>query len=102
MKKFLLIFCIIMAPKLGFAADKDIKMVEPEKIKPGMWASEDCIKLSKASGLYLKISSDLLKDSGEKRENGNNRRADELGSASLFFSNLAANYATNFQAYCLE
>ena len=98
--KLLLILCFIMTPTLSFSAEENINNSEPEKQNAGMWASDDCIKLSKASGFYLKVSGDLLKESGEKRQNGDNRRADELGAASLFFSDQAANYATNFQAYC--
>lgn len=94
----------ISTTTLSFSADIDANIdngvVKDEKITPGMWSSEDCIRISRASGFYLKISGDLLKDSGEKREDGDNRRADELGAASLFFSDQAANYATNFQAYC--
>ena len=100
MRKFFLVLCITIFPTLGFTSNTDVLL--ESTINPGMWPAEDCIRLSKASGFYLKISGDLLKESGEKRDKGDNRRADELGSASLYFSNQAANYANNYKAYCKQ
>ncbi len=100
MNKFILAFCLIMTPIMSSAMNEDSNIVGLEKTNPGSWPENECIKLSKASGFYLKISGDLLKESGEKRDKGDSRRADELGSVSLYFSNQAANYATNYRAYC--
>ena len=100
LNKFILAFCLIMTPIMSSAMNEDSNIVGLEKTNPGSWPENECIKLSKASGFYLKISGDLLKESGEKRDKGDSRRADELGSASLYFSNQAANYATNYRAYC--
>ncbi len=100
MNKFILAFCLIMTPIMLSAMNEDSNIVGLEKTNPGSWPENECIKLSKASGFYLKISGDLLKESGEKRDKGDSRRADELGSASLYLSNQAANYATNYRAYC--
>ena len=100
MNKFILAFCLIMTPIMSSAMNEDSNIVGLEKTNPGTWPESECIKLSKASGFYLKISGDLLKESGEKRDKGDSRRADELGSASLYFSNQAANYAANYRAYC--
>jgi len=99
-EKIFLVLCITIFPTLGFTSDTDVLL--ESTINAGMWPAEDCIRLSKASGFYLKISGDLLKESGEKRDKGDNRRADELGSASLYFSNQAANYANNYKAYCKQ
>ena len=100
LNKFILAFCLIMTPIMSSAMNEDSNIVGLEKTNPGTWPESECIKLSKASGFYLKISGDLLKESGEKRDKGDSRRADELGSASLYFSNQAANYAANYRAYC--
>ena len=100
MNKFILAFCLIMTPIMSSAMNEDSNIVGLEKTNPGSWPENECIKLSKASGFYLKISGDLLKESGEKRDKGDSRRADELGSASLYFSNQAANHAANYRAYC--
>jgi hypothetical protein len=100
MNKLILAFCLIMTPIISSAMNEDSNIVVSEKTNPGSWPENECIKLSKASGFYLKISADLLKESGEERDKGNSRRADELGSASLYFSNQAANYSENYRAYC--
>jgi hypothetical protein len=100
MNKLILAFCLIMTPIISSAMNEDSYIVKSEKTNPGSWPESECYKLSKASGIYLKISADLLKESGEKRDKGDSRRADELGSASLYFSNQAANYAANYRAYC--
>ena len=98
--KLILAFYLIMTTIISSALNEDGNIVKSEKTNPGSWPESECIKLSKASGFYLKVSGDLLKESGEKRDKGDSRKADELGSASLYFSNQAANYATNFEAYC--
>ena len=100
MNKLILAFCLIMTPIMSSAMNEGSYIAETEKTNPGSWPENECLKLSKASGIYLKISADLLKESGEKRDKGDSRRADELGSASLYFSNQAANYSANYRAYC--
>ena len=46
------------------------------------------------------MSGELLKESDEKRKEGDEKNADKLAQGALYLSELAANYAKNFEAYC--
>ena len=68
----------------------------------GLWNTEDCAKISEASGFFLKMSGDLLKESDESRKESDEKKADKLAQGALYLSELAANYAKNFEVYCKE
>ena len=64
------------------------------------WAAEDCRNISGASGLFLYVTGELLEEADELREEGYEAEANESYEDGLSFSELAANYAINFEAYC--
>ncbi len=104
-RKNLTIFISLIAlliPVLGCAdTDKsNSKDLSSEKSNIGLWNPEDCAKISEASGLFLHLSGELLKESDEKRKEGDEKNADKLAQGALYLSELAANYAKNFEAYC--
>ena len=68
--------------------------------RSGLWEAEDCRNISGASGLFLYVSGELLEEADELREEGDEAEANESYEGGLSFSELAANYAKNFEAYC--
>ena len=68
----------------------------------GLWNAEDCEKISAASGYFLHMSGELLKESDEKRKEGDEANADKLAQSALYLSDLATNYAKNFEVYCKQ
>ena len=46
------------------------------------------------------MSGDLLKESDESRQESDEKKADKLAQGALYLSELAANYAKNFEVYC--
>ena len=72
----------------------------PDEPNMALWNSEDCLKISKASGSFLHISGDLLNQSDIKRSQGDEKSAVKHAQEALFMTEIAANYAKNFEAYC--
>jgi hypothetical protein len=68
--------------------------------RSGLWEAEDCRNISGASGLFLYVSGELLEEADELRKEGDEAEANESYEGGLSFSELAANYAKNFEAYC--
>ena len=66
----------------------------------GYWKKEDCQQIRGASGLFLYIAGQLIEESSEFRDQGKNKQADELFEGALKLSEIARNYAINFQSYC--
>ena len=66
----------------------------------GLWKSQDCKKVSKGAGFFLHTSGELLKDADKKRIAGNEKKSKELFAAAMFFSDLSANLAKNFETFC--
>ena len=64
------------------------------------WEVEDCRNISGASGLFLSVSGELLEEASELTEEGYEAEANESYEDGLSFSELAANFAKNFEAYC--
>ena len=64
------------------------------------WEAEDCRDISGASGVFLYVSGEVLEEADELREGGDEAEANESYESGLRFSELAANYARNFEAYC--
>ena len=85
-----------LANYLGAEAGAQQQTVE----RSGLWEAEDCRNISVASGLFLYVSGELLEEVDELREEGYEAEADESFEDGLSFSELAANYAKIFEAYC--
>ena len=66
----------------------------------GYWKAEDCKNVSDAAGLFLYYSYEVLEESSELREAGKELQADKLGEGGVALSQVAANYAKTFEAFC--
>ena len=78
-------------------ANKDMKKL---KESMGYWKAEDCKNISDAAGLFLYYSYEVLEESSELREAGKELQADKLGEGGVALSQVAANYAKTFEAFC--
>ena len=68
--------------------------------RSGLWEAEDCKKISDASGLFLYVSGENLGEGERLTNEGYDAEARESYESGLRFSELAANFAKNFEAYC--
>ena len=64
------------------------------------WAAEDCKNISDASGLFLYVSGENLGEGERLTNEGYDAEARESYESGLRFSELAANFARNFEVYC--
>ena len=64
------------------------------------WKAEDCKKVSDASAFFLFISGQLLERYDELDKKGEKRKSKESFELAVAFSELARNYAKNFEVYC--
>ena len=64
------------------------------------WEAEDCRDISGASGLFLYVAGELLAEADRLTNEGSEAEANESYEGGLSFSELAANYARNFEVYC--
>ena len=87
---------VFLANLFGAEAGAQQQTVE----RSGLWEAEDCKKISDASGLFLYVSGELLEEADKLKKEGKEAEADESFEGALFLSELAANYARNFEAYC--
>ena len=86
---------LLFHPMLGLAATKDI-----DGITDGLWKTADCIKVSEHAGVTLYWSGELLKKADAERKKGKEKLSDELNIGAMFFSQLSANAAKNFEVFC--
>jgi hypothetical protein len=68
--------------------------------RSGLWRAEDCRKISDASGLFLYASGEYLEEADKLKKEGKEEEADKSYEGAFFLSELATNYAKNFEAYC--
>ena len=68
--------------------------------RSGLWEAEDCKKISDASGFFLYVSGEFLEEADKLKKEGKEAEADESYEGVLYSSELATNYAKNFEAYC--
>ena len=71
-----------------------------EMEKRGMWKLEDCKKISDASGIFLYLAGEAMKEGEKHEEMGHEGKADKHYLDAMALADLAANYAKNFEAYC--
>ena len=94
LNKFTPIFCVLTL-FLSISA-----CVKAEEGDIGFWKSEDCKKVSDAAGFFLYTSGELLKTADKERKAGSEKKSEKSYSAALFFSELSANAAKNFEVFC--
>ena len=92
--KFTSIFCVL------FLFLCISVLVKSEEGDAGLWKSEDCRNVSEAAGFFLYTSGELLKTADKERKAGSEEKSEKSYSAALFFSELSANSAKNFEAFC--
>ncbi len=104
MNKVLLVAVVLVLPALSYADSHKSKPkhndIDLKKIEMGYWKQQDCKKVSEGSGLFLAISGGLLEESRKSRDQGQEKKADELFEAALKVSEIARNFAINFATYC--
>ena len=94
MNTFTSIFCllILLIPISGSSNFEESDI--------GFWKNEDCKKVSEAAGFFLYTSGELLKTADKERKAGNEKKSEKSYASALFFSELSANAAKNFEAFC--
>jgi len=94
MNKFTGFFCllILLIPISGYSDFEEPGM--------GFWKNEDCKKVSEAAGFFLYRSAEVLKTADNERKAGNGKKSEKSYAAALFFSELSANAAKNFETFC--
>ena len=100
MIRVLLFAFALMLPTLLLAGYQ--KSNSSESLESSYWKQEDCKKVSDASGVFLFISGQLLEEFEKKEKSGDKEEAVELFMKSVGFSELSANFAKSFEAYCKE
>ena len=79
-----------------FGAEAGAQQQTVERI----WAAEDCKNISDSSGLFLYVSGENLGEGERLTNEGYDAEARESYESGLRFSELAANFARNFEVYC--
>ena len=79
-----------------FGAEAGAQQQTVERI----WAAEDCQNISGASAIFLYVVGENLGEGDRLRNAGYEAEANESYESGLRFSELAANYARNFEVYC--
>ena len=79
-----------------FGAEAGAQQQTVERI----WAAEDCKEISDSSGLFLYVSGELLGEGERLTNEGSEAEARESYEDGLGLSDLAANFARNFEVYC--
>jgi hypothetical protein len=92
--KFTSIFCVLV---LFLCISVSVKSEEGDT---GFWKSEDCKNVSEAAGFFLYTSGELLKTADKERKAGSGKKSEKSYAAALFFSELSANAAKNFEVFC--
>lgn len=75
---------------------------EMKKMKEslGYWKAEDCKKISEAAGLFIYFSYELLEESDKLKQQGKELESDKIAEGGVALSQVAANYANTFEAFC--
>lgn len=94
LNKFTSIFCVLF---LFLCISVSVKSEEGDI---GFWKSEDCKKVSETATFLLYTSGELLKTADKERKAGSEKKSEKSYSAALFFSELSANAAKNFEVFC--
>lgn len=71
-----------------------------ETLDIGLWDIVDCKKTSDAAGFFLYMSGVLLETADKQQKSGNEKKSEKSYEGALFFSQLSANAARNFDVFC--
>ena len=100
MTKFLVLAIALVSPGLSYADSHKGKDNSSKPVSEETWKREDCLKISEAAGLLLYQSGELLKASENQRNLGKKREAARSFELGLGLSEVSANFARNFEAFC--
>lgn len=111
MTKILFLSVVLMFTALNYADSRKDKhnpedAVSQKTIRDGVleemgyWKREDCLKISGAAGMLLYYSGELLKESEEQRKSGEKRKLEKTFKSAHALSEVAANFAKNFETFC--
>ena len=103
MKKLIVTLLVITISLISCANNQiEKKDVDMKAIKSGLgyWETKDCKEVSDAAGLMLYLSYQSLEGADKVKKEGNKTRADELAGEGIALAQLAADYATTFDAFC--
>ena len=79
-----------------FGAEAGAQQQTVERI----WQAEDCQTISGSSAIFLYVVGENLAEGDRLSNEGYEAEANESYESGLRFSELAANYARNFEVYC--
>ena len=66
----------------------------------GFWAEKDCRSTSKAAGIYSYVSGAAMQNADAANKAGQTERMKESYESALLFSQMSANLAATFEAFC--
>lgn len=75
---------------------------EAKETDIGFWAAKDCRNTSKAAGLYSYVAGVAMQKADAANKAGQTKQAQESNESALLFSQLSANLATTFEAFCKD
>ena len=86
---------------LGAAAQSTLAaQQEVSESDIGFWAEKDCLSTSKAAGIYSYVSGDAMQNADAANKAGQTEQMKESYESALLFSQLSANLAATFEAFC--
>ena len=94
------IVAIFMASSVCADSHEDKEHWNKLKNRIGYWKAEDCKKVSDASGLFLFLSGGSLKEAEKFKKAGKKKESERSFMEALNLSEIASNYANNFNSYC--
>ena len=66
----------------------------------GFWAEKDCRSTSKAAGIYSYVSGAAMQNADAANKAGQTEQMKESYESALLFSQMSANLAATFEAFC--
>ena len=66
----------------------------------GFWAEKDCRSTSKAAGIYSYVSGAAMHNADAANKAGQTEQMKESYDSALLFSQMSANLAATFEAFC--
>ena len=86
---------------LGAAAQSTLAaQQEVSESDIGFWAEKDCRSTSKAAGIYSYVSGDAMQNADAANKAGQTEQMKESYESALLFSQMSANLAATFEAFC--
>ena len=96
MKKLGLVFILLGAAAQSASATQ--QGVSEKDI--GFWPEKDCRSTSKAAGIYSYVSGDAMQNADAANKAGQTEQMKESYESALLFSQMSANLAATFEAFC--